>query len=54
MLFKSIKGIGAQHVMIALEEDIKEEEVECVLSHLSIDKSQGWDGITKYNNSKAL
>ena len=32
--------------MFALEEDIKEEEVECVLSHLSVDKSPGWDDIT--------
>ena len=42
MLFKSVKGIGGQHVMIALEEDIKEEEVECVMSHLSVDKIPGW------------
>ena len=45
--------------MFALEEDIK-EEVECVLSHLSVDKSLGWNGITNeflkhlYNNSKDL
>ena len=32
--------------MSALEEDIKEEEVEYVLSHLTIDKGLGWDGIT--------
>ena len=32
--------------MIALEEDIKEEEVEYILSHLPSDKSPGWDGIT--------
>ena len=46
MLFKLVKGIGRQYVMIALEEDIKEEKVECVLSHLLDDKSSGWDGIT--------
>ena len=46
--------------MVALEEDIKDEEVECVLSHLLVGKSQGWDGIKMhflnylYNNSKAL
>ena len=29
--------------MIELDEDIKEEEVECALSHLS---DVGWDGTT--------
>ena len=46
MLFDSIKDNVGQQVMISLEEDIKEEEVECVLSHLADDKSPGWDGIT--------
>ena len=46
MLFNSVKVSGGQHDMIALEEDIKEEEVEYVLSHLASDKSPGWDGIT--------
>ena len=46
--------------MIELEEDIKEEEVEYVLSHLTVDKSLGWDDITNeflkplYQNSKPL
>ena len=46
MFFNSVTTIGGQHVMLALEEDIEEEEVECVLSHLSVDKSSGWDDIT--------
>ena len=41
MLFNSVKVSGGQHDMIALEEDIKEEEVEYVLSHLPSDKSPG-------------
>ena len=32
--------------MVGLEENIKDEEVECVLPHLLVDKSEGWDGIT--------
>ena len=32
--------------MIELEEDIKEEEVECVFSNLLDDKIMGWDRIT--------
>ena len=39
MLFELVKGIGGQHVMINLEEDIKEEEVESVLSHIADDTS---------------
>ena len=31
--------------MITLDEDIKEED-ECALSHLSNDKSLGWDRIS--------
>ena len=45
MLLKLVKGIRGQHVMIALEEDIKEEDVECVLSRLLADKCPAWDGI---------
>ena len=45
MLFNSIQASGGQHVMIALEEDIK-EEVEYALSHFVVDKSPGWDDIT--------
>ena len=43
--------------MLALEESIK-EAVECVLSHLSVHKSLGWDSILNeyplYKNSKDL
>ena len=59
LFFNSVTIISGQHVMFALEEDIN-EVVECVLSHLSVDKSLGWNGITNeflkhlYNNSKDL
>jgi hypothetical protein len=46
MLFQSVKGSVGQQLMTSLEEDIREEEVEFVLSHLANDKSPGWDGIT--------
>jgi hypothetical protein len=46
MLFQSVKGSVEQQIMTSLEEDIREEEVEFVLSHLANDKSPGWDGIT--------
>ena len=46
MFFNSVTTIGGQHDMRTMEEDIQEEEVEYVLSHLSVDKSPGWDGIT--------
>ena len=55
MLFNSVKASGGKHVMIALEEDIKEEVVEYVLSHLVVDKSPGWDGImNEFFNLKAF
>ena len=46
MLFESIKDNVGQHVVIALEDDTK-EEVECVLSHISDDKGLSWGRITK-------
>ena len=46
MLFKSFKGIGGQHIMIAVEEEIKEEEMECVLWCFSDAKTLDRDGIT--------
>ena len=46
MFFQSIKGNVSQQVAMSIEEDIREEEVEYVLSHLANDKSPGWDGIT--------
>ena len=46
MFFQSIKGNVRQQVVMSIEEDIREEEVEYVLSHLANDKSPGWDGIT--------
>ena len=46
MFFQSIKGNVRQQVVMSIEEDIREEEVESVLSHLANDKSPGWDGIT--------
>ena len=46
MLFNSVKASGGQHVMITLEDDIKDVEVEYVLAHLATEKSLGWDDIT--------
>ena len=46
MLFQSIKGSVVQQVTMRLEEGIREEEVEIVLSHIANDKSPGWDEIT--------
>ena len=40
MLFNSVKATGGQLIMIVLE-----EEVEYVLSHITIDKGSGWDDI---------
>ena len=39
MFFQSIKGNVSQQVAMSIEEDIREEEVEYVLSHLANDKS---------------
>ena len=55
MLFKSVKDIGGQHVMIAMEEDIKEEEVECVLIQVRVGMELRINFLKPlYNNSKAF
>ena len=45
MSFASIKGNVVQYVTMSSREDITEEEIKCVLSQFSNDKSRGWDGI---------
>jgi uncharacterized protein YggL (DUF469 family) len=41
MLFQFIKGSVGQQVVMSLEEDIREEDVEFILSHVTNDKSPG-------------